>query len=89
MKLIERARSWQVSLIYLNIVLYATCFQIQRPLEPFMIEKLKSGGGGGDVALEYAKLQSFFSLIQVTRMEYYYLLRVVLKHLLNRRCLGR
>ena len=48
-------------LIYVNIALYATCFQIQRPLEPFLVEKLglsKNSGG------EYAKLQSFFSVMQ-------------------------
>lgn len=59
-----------VSLIYINIMLYAACFQMQRPLEPFMIEKLKQEGSGTDVALEYAKLQSFFSLIQVLSYNY-------------------
>lgn len=49
-------------LIYVNIVLYATCFQIQRPLEPFLVEKLigKDGSSSG----EYARLQSFFSIMQ-------------------------
>ena len=52
-------------IIYLNIMLYATCFQLQRPLEPFMIQNLQSNASDSDaIALEYAKLQSFFSLIQ-------------------------
>ena len=54
------------TVIYINIVLYATCFQLQRPLEPFMIQNLQSGATDSDaVALEYAKLQSFFSMIQM------------------------
>lgn len=48
-------------LVYINVALYALCFQIQRPLEPFLVEKLLKTGDG---AQEYAKLQSFFSLIQ-------------------------
>lgn len=48
-------------IVYLNVILYATCFQIQRPLEPFLVEKLL---GSSDSASEYARLQSFFSLIQ-------------------------
>ena len=58
----NRGHSWYVWLIYLNIVLYATCYQIQRPLEPFMVQNILKSG---DEALEYAKLQSFFSLIQM------------------------
>lgn len=48
-------------LIYVNVALYATCYQIQRPLEPFMIDRL---GLTGDSSGEYANLQSFFSLMQ-------------------------
>lgn len=50
-------------IVYLNVALYATCFQIQRPLEPFLVDKLINNGSS-DSAQEYAKLQSFFSLIQ-------------------------
>lgn len=61
----ERMRQQKSSrtllLIYVNIAIYATCFQIQRPLEPFLVEKL---GLSGDSGGEYAKLQSFFSLMQ-------------------------
>lgn len=49
-----------LGIVYLNIVLYATCFQIQRPLEPFLVDKLSSGNSVND----YAKLNSFFSLVQ-------------------------
>ena len=57
----NRKKSNTLLLIYINIALYATCFQIQRPLEPFLVEKL---GLTGDSGGEYAKLQSFFSLMQ-------------------------
>ena len=48
-------------LVYINIVLYATCYQIQRPLEPYMVAKI---GLNGDSSTEYANLQSFFQLMQ-------------------------
>ena len=57
----NREKSRTLLLIYINIALYATCFQIQRPLEPFLVEKL---GLTNDSGGEYAKLQSFFSLMQ-------------------------
>lgn len=56
-----RIRGRTLLLIYVNVALYATCFQIQRPLEPFLVDKL---GLGGDSGGEYAKLQSFFSVMQ-------------------------
>ena len=47
---------------------YSTCYltvsQCQRPLEPYLVEKLKSGNAGNDVTMEYAKLQSFFQAVQ-------------------------
>lgn len=33
-------------IVYLNVVLYATCYQLQRPIEPFMVEKLGLNAGG-------------------------------------------
>lgn len=48
-------------IIYINVVLYATCYQMQRPLEPFLVDKLLTSG---DSVKEYAKLQSFFSVMQ-------------------------
>ena len=62
-------------IIYINVALYATCFQLQRPLEPFLVERLlktadgTSGGVASNAtstaaASEYARLQSFFSAVQ-------------------------
>lgn len=50
-------------ILYFNIALYATCFQLQRPIEPYMVEKL--GLDGDDSDGEYAKLQSFFNVIHM------------------------
>jgi len=47
-------------IVYINIVLYATCFQLQRPLEPYLVAKLNTENS----AEEYARLQSFFSFVQ-------------------------
>lgn len=49
-------------LIYFNMSLYATCYQIQRPLEPFMVEHLNIDG---NVTYLYSMLQSFFFGLQV------------------------
>jgi MFS family permease len=51
-------------IIYINIAIYATCYQIQRPLEPYLVEQLQKQGESVDAAMEYAKLQSFFSVVQ-------------------------
>jgi OCT family organic cation transporter-like MFS transporter 18 len=51
-------------IIYINIALYATCFQIQRPLEPFLVDKLVKQSSDVNSANEYARLQAFFSLLQ-------------------------
>lgn len=48
-------------IIYVNVALYATCYQMQRPLEPFLVDKLLAKG---DSSNEYARLQSFFSIMQ-------------------------
>lgn len=47
-------------IVYINVILYATCFQIQRPLEPFLVASLASNDSND----EYARLQSFFSIMQ-------------------------
>ena len=52
----------QIGLIYFLVVMYALCYQLQAPIEPFLVEKLV--GKGGDSATQYAKLQSFFSIVQ-------------------------
>jgi MFS transporter, OCT family, solute carrier family 22 (organic cation transporter), member 18 len=50
---------------YVNIVLYALCYQLQRPVEPFLVQQLsKDGSSNGDVTHTYGQLQSFFSTIQ-------------------------
>lgn len=56
-----RNKNITLMIIYINVVLYATCYQIQRPLEPFLVEKLNLQGDSSD---EYARLQSFFSVMQ-------------------------
>lgn len=63
------SNGWAMAIVYLNVVLYATCYQIQRPLEPYMVDKLNLNTET-DSADEYAKLQSFFSIVQVV----YYIL---------------
>ncbi|CAJ1965710.1 unnamed protein product [Cylindrotheca closterium] len=57
---------------YLNIVLYALCYQLQRPVEPFLVQSLidkqsEDSGNGGEhmqVSRAYGNLQSFFQAIQ-------------------------
>jgi predicted MFS family arabinose efflux permease len=51
---------------YVNIVLYALSYQLQRPVEPFLVEKLTAGGGddAAAAATYYGILQSFFSAVQ-------------------------
>lgn len=56
---------------YLNIVLYALCYQLQSPVEPFLIQSLidkqhAAGDGGNQVQVSraYGNLQSFFQTIQ-------------------------
>ena len=50
-----------LTIVYLLVVLYALCYQLQAPLEPFLVEQLVKG----PAAASYAKLQSFFSLVQM------------------------
>jgi len=47
-------------ILYINVTLYALCYQLKRPIEPFLISSLKAE----DAVLSYGALQSFFSLIQ-------------------------
>ncbi|KAG7371835.1 arabinose efflux permease family protein [Nitzschia inconspicua] len=51
---------------YLNIVLYALCFQLQRPVEPFLVTSLstQAGGNSAQVSKTYGQLQSFFNAVQ-------------------------
>ena len=50
-------------MVYLLVVVYALCYQLQSPLEPFLVEKLATGGT--DSAAAYARLQSFFAVVQM------------------------
>lgn len=50
-------------IVYANVILYATCYQLQRPLEPFMVENLVASKGSS-ASEEYANLQSFFQILQ-------------------------
>lgn len=54
---------------YANIVLYALCYQLQRPVEPFLIQSLteqeQAEGEISSVNQTYGNLQSFFSFCQM------------------------
>lgn len=50
-------------IVYVNVVLYSVCYQLQRPLEPFLIQSLSVEGSNHNKA--YANFQSFFSFIQM------------------------
>ena len=50
--------------VYANVALYAICYQLQSPIEPFLVERLVKQGGGGDAAYQYGQLQSAFSALQ-------------------------
>lgn len=52
----------ELPVVYLLVTLYALCYQLQAPLEPFLVERLVKGT---DAAASYAQLQSFFSLVQM------------------------
>ena len=59
---------------YINIVLYALCYQLQRPVEPYLIQSLSEQeeqaegllpSGTSSVNQTYGNLQSFFSFCQM------------------------
>ena len=58
-----------LSITYANIVLYALCYQLQRPVEPFLIQSLteqeQAEGEISSVNQTYGNLQSFFSFCQM------------------------
>ena len=51
-----------IYVVYALVVLYATCYQLQAPLEPYLVDKLVEGDGASEA---YANLQSYFSLVQM------------------------
>jgi predicted MFS family arabinose efflux permease len=50
---------------YANIILYALCYQLQRPVEPFLVQQLSKNAADADsITQTYGRLQAFFSMIQ-------------------------
>ena len=55
---------------YINIVLYALCYQLQRPVEPYLIQSLtekyqqEQQSSNNSITQTYGNLQSFFSFCQ-------------------------
>ena len=68
----RRSATVALWITYINIVLYALCYQLQRPVEPFLVAKLTTSADGDDAsdattddaAIMYGRVQSFFSAIQ-------------------------
>lgn len=54
----------ELFLIYGLIVMYALCYQLQSPVEPFLVDKLTGGGASPESSRQYANLMSFFSFAQ-------------------------
>jgi MFS family permease len=48
--------------ILINIVLYAVCFQMQQPIQPYLVQSLVTSD---DAAAQYASFRSFGGLLQV------------------------
>jgi len=59
---VRRAGDVILYVTYINTFLYAVCYQIQRPIEPFLVDSLQQDGES--VAEAYGRLQSTFSAIQ-------------------------
>jgi predicted MFS family arabinose efflux permease len=53
-----------LSTTYINLVLYALCFQLQLPIEPYLVKSLSQGSDSGAFAKTYGRLQSFFNAVQ-------------------------
>jgi len=60
--LADDALDKRVLLIYFLVVMYAVSYQLQAPLEPFLVEKLVTDD---DAAVPYARLHSFFAFVQM------------------------
>ena len=62
------SNSGQIWFIYGLIVMYALCYQLQRPIEPFLVDKLVKGDGGGAgddaAALAFGRVEAVFSVAQ-------------------------
>ena len=49
--------------VYTLVVLYALCYQLQSPIEPFLVDKLMNSTGS-DSSVVYARVKSLFSITQ-------------------------
>jgi OCT family organic cation transporter-like MFS transporter 18 len=61
-RILPRMADSSLTVVYALVVLYALCYQLQSPLEPFLVEKFVKGE---DAASSYARLVSFFSFMQI------------------------
>ena len=49
-------------IVYALVVVYALCYQLQSPIEPFLVAQLSEANA--DAAAEYASLRTFFNCVQ-------------------------
>mmetsp|Transcript_56477 Transcript_56477/g.93339 ORF Transcript_56477/g.93339 Transcript_56477/m.93339 type:complete len:450 (-) Transcript_56477:261-1610(-) len=59
----EVASGGSLWIIYALVVFYALCYQLQRPIEPFLVDKLVKGGPT-EAAIAFGRVESFFSVAQ-------------------------
>lgn len=60
-----RSPSASLYLVYGLVVFYALCYQLQAPLEPFLVERLVGKDNALEASVSYGRLQSLFSGIQM------------------------
>ena len=60
-----RSPSASLYLVYGLVVFYALCYQLQAPLEPFLVERLVGKDNASEASVSYGRLQSLFSGIQM------------------------
>jgi len=53
-----------VYMVYALVTLYALCYQLQAPVEPFLVDKLTKGDNAAESAAAYGRLKSFFAFVQ-------------------------
>lgn len=65
-KVASAANTRALYITYINIVLYAVCYQLQLPVEPFLVQRLSKhqANDSAAVARKYGQLQATFSAIQ-------------------------
>eukprot|EP00931_Biecheleriopsis_adriatica_P054447 TRINITY_DN32042_c0_g1_i1.p1 TRINITY_DN32042_c0_g1~~TRINITY_DN32042_c0_g1_i1.p1 ORF type:complete len:419 (+),score=84.58 TRINITY_DN32042_c0_g1_i1:66-1322(+) len=56
----EAAAVW---IIYALVVLYALCYQFQRPIEPFLVDRLVKGAGE-EATVALGRVEAFFNVAQ-------------------------